>query len=227
MISVIVPTFDEAANLARLLPALAAQDGGREVIVADGGSRDGTVALARARGARVVSATPGRGAQLHVGALAAHGEVLLFLHADTLFPAGGLAAVRAVMAASPGIVGGNFRVVFDGASRFSRRLTTVYNGLRGRGLYYGDSGIFVRRAAYEAIGGFRPYPVMEDYDFVARLEAYGETRRIDEPALIVSARKFEGRPGYRVVWGWLMLHALYHLGVSPERLARLYYPERR
>ncbi len=66
---------------------------------------------------------------------------------------------------------------------------------------------------------------MEDYDFVRRLERRGETVRIDEPPLVASSRKFAHRPASRVVWGWLKIHALYHLGVAPERLARIYYPE--
>ena len=223
MISVVIPTLDEAENLVRVLVALQAEREPAEIVVADGGSRDGTADLARALGARVVHATRGRGAQLGAGARATTGEVLLFLHADSRFPAGGLERVREVLEESPRLVGGNFRLVFDGDSGFSRRLTAVYNGMRRWGLYYGDSGIFVRRPVYDAIGGIRPIPVMEDYDFVHRLERFGETCRIDDPPLVTSSRKFEGRPGARIVWGWLKIHALFHLGVAPDRLARMYY----
>ncbi|MFQ5958949.1 MAG: TIGR04283 family arsenosugar biosynthesis glycosyltransferase [Alphaproteobacteria bacterium] len=226
MISVIIPTLDEAAALPALLRALGAQDEAAEVVVADGGSQDGTADLARAAGARVVAAPRGRGSQLAAGAEAARGDVLLFLHADSLFPAGGLARIREALDAAPAAVGGNFRLVFDGETSFDRRLTAVYNRMRARGLYYGDSGIFVRRSAYDAIGGFRAYAVMEDYDFVARLERFGATLFIDEPPLVTSSRKFAGRRSHRIVWGWLVLHALYHMGVSPERLARIYYPDR-
>ncbi len=225
MISVIIPTLNEAERLPALLHALGAEDGPLEAIVADGGSGDGTPGLARAAGARLVGAPRGRGSQLAAGARAARGEVLLFLHADSAFPSGGLARLREALDAAPHAVGGNFRLVFDGDTSFDRRLTAVYNRLRSRGLYYGDSGIFVRRAAYDAIGGFRAYPVMEDYDFVARLERFGETIRIDDPPLVTSSRKFAGRPSHRIVAGWLWLHALYHLGVPPETLARLYYPD--
>ncbi len=224
MISVVIPTLDEADNLGRLLRVLDNEEGVAEIVVADGGSSDRTVAVARARGAKVVHAAPGRGQQLCAGARAAAGDVLLFLHADSRFPAGGLRRIRDVLAASPNAVGGNFRVVWDGDSSFSRRLSRFYNRLRRWGLYYGDSGIFVRRSAYDAIGGFRPIAVMEDYDFVRRLERYGETVRIDDPPLVTSSRKFAGRPSAAIVWGWLKIHALYHLGVSPERLARMYYP---
>ncbi len=226
MISVIIPTLDEARRLPALLRALAAEDAAAEVVVADGGSGDGTPRLAAALGARFVAAPQGRGAQLRAGADAARGDVLLFLHADSRFPAGGLARIREALDAAPHAVGGNFRLVFDGGTSFDRRLTRFYNWMRCRGLYYGDSGIFVRRSAYDAIGGYRPYAVMEDYDFVARLERFGETIRVDEPPLVTSSRKFRGRRSHRIVAGWLVLHALYHLGVPPERLARMYYPDR-
>ncbi len=225
MISVVIPTLNEAPNIGALVRALGAESEPREIVVADGGSRDGTRALARRLGARVVRAPRGRGAQIRAGARAARGEILLFLHADSVFPAGGLSRIAEVLAASPGVAGGNFRLVFDGDSGFSRRLTVVYNAVRRLGFYYGDSGVFVRRAVYEAIGGIRPIPVMEDYDFIRRLERYGETRRIDDPPLVTSSRKFANRAAPRIVWGWLKIHALFHLGVPPERLARMYYPD--
>ncbi len=226
MISVVIPTLDEEGRLGGLLDALAREPGPTDIVVADGGSRDRTAAVAAAHGARVVEAPRGRGQQLAAGAALARGEILLVRHADMGFPAGSLARIEQALAAAPAAVGGNFRIVFDGDSAFSRRLTRVYNCMRSRGLYYGDSGIFARRAAYDAIGGFRPLAVMEDYDFVARLERHGPTIRIDGPPLVASSRKFTGRPGWRIVWGWLWIHALYHLGVSPDRLARIYYPNR-
>jgi rSAM/selenodomain-associated transferase 2 len=226
VISVIIPTLNEADRLAPLLRTLGAEPIPHEVIVADGGSGDGTLAAARALGARVVACARGRGGQLRAGAAAARGQVLLFLHADSRFPAGGLAPIEAALAAAPALVGGNFRLVFDGASRFSRRLTAFYAWLRGRGLYYGDSGIFVRREAYERLGGVRAMALMEDYDFVRRLERLGPTCCIPEPPLTTSSRRFEGRHGLAIVWGWLLIHALYHLGVSPRRLAGIYRSER-
>ncbi len=226
MISVVIPTLNEAANLGRLLGALGREAARHEVIVADGGSADETLGVARAHGAEVVVSARGRGNQLGAGAAAARGEIILFLHADSGFPRGGLAGLEAALAAAPGIVGGNFRLVFDGEDAFSRRLTAFYDWMRGRGLYYGDSGVFVRRRAYEALGGMRAIPVMEDYDFVRRLERLGETCCIAEPPLTTSSRRFAGRHPVAIVCGWLVIHALYHLGVSPARLARLYRSER-
>jgi rSAM/selenodomain-associated transferase 2 len=227
MISVVIPTLNEAAQLPALIAGLRAQDPDCEVIVADGGSRDGTRDLAAVQGARVLTSAPGRGQQLRRGAEAASGEVILFLHADSVFPAGGLARIEKTLADAPEVVGGNFRLLFDGDTRFDRWLTGFYAWFRRRGLYYGDSGVFVRDQVYHALGGLRPIAVMEDYDFTRRLERAGPTCCIAEPPLMTSSRRFAGRHPAAIVWGWLRIHALYHLGVAPARLARLYDSERR
>jgi len=227
MISVIIPTLNEAERLPRLISDLQRQTPGCEIIVADGGSRDGTVNAARALGATVVRSAPGRGQQLARGAGMAAGDVLLLLHADSTFPVGGLARIEERLAGSPHLVGGNFRLVFDGHDTFSRRLTRFYAWMRRRGLYYGDSAIFVRRPVYHALGGMRPVALMEDYDFTRRLEKAGPTCCIEDPPLVTSSRRFAGRQPLAIIWGWLKIHALYHLGVSPDRLARLYDSERR
>jgi rSAM/selenodomain-associated transferase 2 len=223
-ISVIIPTLNEAASLPSLISRLRREPGLAEVIVADGGSGDGTAALAERLGARVLVSECGRGQQLHAGAAVASGGILLFLHADSIFPAGGLAAIAAALAQNADAPGGNFTLVFDGESRFARWLTSFYASIRRFGLYYGDSGIFVRRSVYDAIGGIKPIALMEDYEFVRRLERSGPTVRIDEPPLVTSSRKFAGRRATAIIAGWLLIHLLYALGVSPARLARLYYP---
>ncbi len=222
MISVVIPTLNEAENLPALLSGLLAEPELDEIIVVDGGSTDGTQALARAAGATVLAAAASRGHQLRAGARIARGRVIFFLHGDAGFPAGGLARMAALLGADPAVIGGNFRIVFDGDDGFSRWLTGFYAWFRARGLYYGDSGIFVRREVYQALGGIHAIELMEDYDFSRRLERYGATICIEEPPLIGSARRFRGRHPVAIVAGWLWLHALYYLGVSPARLARLY-----
>ena len=222
MISVIIPTLNEAPRLAPLIGGLRAQGGGHEIIVVDGGSRDGTQAAARTLGVRVLEAGGGRGSQLACGAEAARGDILLFLHADTRFPATGLALIDDRLAASPETVGGNFRIVFEGQRPFLRWLTRFYAWIRSHGLYYGDSAVFLRRSVCEALGGVRPIPLMEDYDLTRRLEKAGPTCCVAEAPVITSARRFAGRSAPAIVWGWLKIHALYHLGMAPERLARIY-----
>ena len=106
--------------------------------------------------------------------------------------------------------------------------TTMRAGMiRLGGLYYGDSGIFVRRRVLDAIGGVRPLALMEDYDLVRRLERAGPTACIADPPLVTSSRRFAGRRPPAIVWGWVRLHALYGLGVAPARLAEIYDSERR
>jgi rSAM/selenodomain-associated transferase 2 len=227
MISVVIPTLNEAARLPRLLGRLAAEPAPHEVIVVDGASDDATVFAAHEAEARVLFAGPGRGQQLAAGADAATGDILLFLHADSRFPAGGLARIEGTLARHPDCPGGNFRLVFDGDTPFSRWLTGFYAWIRAHGLYYGDSGVFVRRRIYDEIGGMRPIAVMEDYDFTRRLERRGRTCTIEEPPLVTSSRRFEGRPPFAIVLGWLEIHALYHLGVPPGLLARRYEAQRR
>jgi len=227
VISVIVPTLDEARRIEPLLSALAREPTPHEVIVADGGSGDNTRAVAKAAGAKIVVTPLGRGRQLRAGAEKARGEVLLFLHADSRFPAGGLAAVARALAERPDCPGGNFRLVFDGADPFSRWLDGFYAFIRARGFYYGDSALFVRRPVYDALGGIRPLALMEDYDFVRRLERAGRTCSIAEPPLVTSSRRFHGRRPAAIVLGWLAIHALFYLGVDSEVLARLYDSARR
>jgi rSAM/selenodomain-associated transferase 2 len=226
MISVVIPVLNEAQNLPRLLAVLGRETAAHEVIVVDGGSRDMTVDEARKFDAQVVESQPGRGVQLRCGADAATGDVLLFLHADSEFPAGGLDRIVENLAMSPAVIGGNFRLLFSGEARFSRWLTRYYAWIRRRGLYYGDSAIFVRRDVYDAIGGMRPIALMEDFDFVRRMERFGRTVCVLEPPLVTSSRRFEGRNSIAIVFGWLRIHALYHLGVSPDRLASIYYSRR-
>ncbi len=228
MISVVIPALNEAARLPRLLRALRAEPARCETIVVDGGSEDGTAEAARAAGATLVLSAPrGRGQQMAAGAAAARGPVLLFLHADSAFPSGGLRALEALLRGRPEVVGGNYRLVFDGEDGFSRWLAGFYAAIRAFGFWYGDSGIFVRRAVYDALGGVRPIAVMEDYDLVRRLRRAGPTVCLAEPPLTTSSRRFEGRRPPAIVLGWARIHLFYWLGASPERLALLYDSERR
>jgi rSAM/selenodomain-associated transferase 2 len=218
---VIIPTLNEAEALPGLLRALAREGETHEVIVSDGGSADTTVASARAAGARVLTAPKGRGAQLAAGAAAANGEVLWFLHADTKVAYGSMQALLRALGA-PGVAGGNFRVLFEGETRFDRFMTWFYGAIRRLGLFYGDSGIFVRREVYDAIGGMRTVALMEDYEFVRRLRSAGRVACVRFPPLVTSSRRFRGRHPVAIMGGWLAIHVLYALGASPRLLARLY-----
>lgn len=226
-ISIVIPALDEAHHLAPLQRQLQTQAIEIDVVLVDGGSSDGTAALARTLGFRTIQSPPGRGQQLTAGAAAAAGEVLLFLHADSQLPPGAVRKVLATLASNPDIGGGNFRLLFDGDDKFSRWLNGFYRWIRSHGFYYGDSAVFVRRTVYEALGGIRPIALMEDYDFIRRMERHGRTCCIADPPLLTSSRRFQGRHPIAIVYGWLKIHALFHLGVSPDRLARMYNSKRR
>jgi rSAM/selenodomain-associated transferase 2 len=220
-LSVIVPALNEAAGIVAALQALAPlRTRGHELVVADGGSGDGTLDIVRRRGVPVVEGPRGRGPQMHAGALAAGGDVLWFLHADTHPPGDAADLIREALA-DPRTVAGHFALRFDGDRRSAGLLTWIYPRLRYLGLCYGDSGIFVRREAYERVGGFRPYPIFEDLDLLTRLRRLGRVARL-EAAVVTSSRRFEGRSFALTFAWWTLLQLLYWIGVPPRHLGRMY-----
>jgi rSAM/selenodomain-associated transferase 2 len=219
LVSIVVPTFDEQAQLPGLLDHLEALPGRWEVLFADGGSRDRTVSIAAERGARVVAAGGGRAGQLNAAARAANGELLLFLHADSRLP--GNAHAELVAAVEAGSVGGNFALRFDGLDRFARVLTAAYALQRRFGVYYGDSSIWVARPTFDRLSGYRDLPIMDDYDFVRRLERSGPTACLPGPATS-SDRRWRTIGIARTLLSWWLIRLAFLAGVPPARLARLY-----
>ncbi len=224
-ISIIIPTLDEASEIGRTLAELSRLDGSCEIIVADGGSTDQTSDISKQLGATVVTAERGRGSQLHAGTLAATGSVLWFLHADSIPASDAIDQIHTALS-DDGVVGGNFALRFEGDSLAAAFMTRFYSMIRYIGLFYGDSGIFVRREAYNQAGGFKPLPLFEDQEFVGRLKKHGKIVRVAS-AIVTSSRRFEGRPFIPVFFRWVLYQCLYWIGVSPFRLARSYHPIRR
>jgi rSAM/selenodomain-associated transferase 2 len=220
-ISVVIPVLDEEARIARRLDELAALDV-HEVLVVDGGSTDGTVALAKMRGARVISAARGRGIQMNAGARAATGDVLLFLHADVGLPPGAVGDIRAALA-DPGVVAGAFRTrtVSEGRGGPVAPLLRLAD-FRSRytRLPYGDQAIFARSAAFHAVGGFPHQALMEDLELSRRLWRVGRVHVLPSRVL-VSGRRFLAWPVATTLAMWLF-PVLYRAGVSPDSLARWY-----
>ena len=219
LLSVVIPTWNEAPLVADAV-ACAARIGD-EVIVADGGSTDGTAAIARGAGAVLVEAPKGRGAQLRAAAPLARGEVFLILHADARLPASAREAIFVALA-DPQVPGGNFLVRFFPESWFTRLLVPG-NDLRRKltRRYYGDSGVFIRSSALRELGGVEPWPVMHDYDLSARMERAGRGAYLREPSVLASARRFEGRE-IGTLMRWLSIQSLYRLGLSPRLLGKAY-----
>ena len=223
-LSIIIPTLNEARSIGRTLDVLLDAARVAEIIVVDGGSIDGTADVARSRGVTVLSSERGRGAQMHAGALAARGDALWFVHADTC-PSADCAGRIVETLGDTSVVAGNFDVLFDGRRRAARFLTWLYPRLRVLGLCYGDSAIFVRREAYERVGGFRAFPIFEDLDLVRRLRKTGRVAHL-RSHVTTSSRRFEGRSFALTFARWSLLQALYWLGVHPRRLERMYAPVR-
>ncbi|MFT5187671.1 MAG: rSAM/selenodomain-associated transferase 2 [Verrucomicrobiales bacterium] len=218
MISVIIPTLNEEANLPSTLASLQKQGELLEILVVDAGSTDGTQALAREAGARViVSDRRQRAHQLNLGATAAQGEALWFLHADTwVDPLSSRSIARAME--NPTVVGGGFKRRFRSASPFLM-LTCVFASLRSRwfGLYFGDQSMWVRSLDFTEMGGFEDVPVFEDFDFCQRLKKRGRMDCLG-PAVRSSARRFEKRGALAVTLHDLWLTVRYHCGMSPYKI---------
>jgi rSAM/selenodomain-associated transferase 2 len=220
-LSIVIPALNAAASLPVALVAAGAVEPG-EIIVADGGSADDTSAFAALSGAKVVYSARGRGYQLAAGAMAASGEWLLFLHADCILePGWGEAAGRFIAADGAEGRAGYFDLVFDDANPAARRLERIV-GWRSRalGLPYGDQGLLINRALYDAVGGFAPLPLMEDVDLVRRL---GRARLAPIGARCLTSAARYRREGYwRRPARNLLCLSLYFAGVAPERIVRLY-----
>jgi len=230
MLSVIIPTLDAEKSLTRVLAALVRPTVSglvKDVVIADGGSCDETRAIAEAAGARLIEAPRGRGAQLAAGALAARGDWLLFLHADTILQPGWDQEVETLLERleKRGANGFDFAAVFtfalDDFSAWARMLERLVAWrCRLFGLPYGDQGLLLSRRRYDALGGYRPLQIMEDVDMVRRI---GRRRLIFLRTAAVTSPQRYLDDGYlaRSSRNALCL-MLYYLGVNPDRIARIY-----
>lgn len=221
-ISVVIPTLNEAAELPESLRRIQLVPEIKEVVLADGGSRDDTVKLAEAAGCLVVNAEPGRGRQLRAGAARATGEVLLFLHADTWTPPH---AGRALLdcLARPGVVAGGFYKVFRDPPNWlvrGSRFKCWWRLIVARRVM-ADQGIFLRRETLVQIGGVPEVPLMEEFELCRRLRPLGRLA-LAHATVQTSARKF-ARLGvlrtYLLMW---RVTLGYYRGVPLEELRRLY-----
>ncbi|GMQ75530.1 MAG: TIGR04283 family arsenosugar biosynthesis glycosyltransferase [Gammaproteobacteria bacterium] len=219
-LSIIIPAIDEAENLGTTLPALARlRRAGHEIVVVDGGSRDDTCRRARSLADRVLVAGRGRARQMNAGAAAANGDVLLFLHADSLLPGDAEAAIARALRVS---CWGRFDVRLWGRE-WSFRMIEAFMNLRSRvtGIATGDQAIFVERAAFEQVGGYPDIPLMEDVAISRLLKSIARPACLRQ-RVITSARRWRANGIVRTVILMWSLRLAYALGADPQRLARRY-----
>lgn len=226
-LSIIVPTLNEGASIRAALASLRRlRTAGHEVIMVDGGSRDETLERASPLADRVLATTAGRAHQMNAGARAASGDVLLFLHSDTLLPA---AADHAII---KGLQHGRkqwgrFDVRLAGGHPMLRLIERMMNWRsRATGIATGDQAMFIYRRTFEQAGGFPEIALMEDIELSRRLKKTAGRPLCLKQRAITSSRRWERDGMARTVvrmWG---LRAAYFLGASPERLARAYYRQR-
>ena len=223
MISVIIPALNEAATIADTLSALQPmRERGHQVFLVDGGSQDNTIALAEPQVDSVLRSTTGRASQMNTGAAAASGDLLWFLHADTLLPPDTDILLQNALHDSAK-EWGRFDIRLSGDATALRIIERMMNWRsRLSGIATGDQGIFVRRETFERIGGFADIPLMEDIDICRRLKRTAGRPLCLSRKLTTSSRRWE-REGIlcTTVLMW-RLRLAYWLGVNPTDLARQY-----
>lgn len=221
-ISIVIPTLDEEESIGTLVSRLrrTAGEALHEILIADGGSRDRTAEYARRSGARVIDcAGKGRALQMNRGAAAASGDILYFLHADTLPPEDFDRSIR--LAVHKGFNAGCFRLKFDDPNPVLRSYAwfTRFDIDLFR---FGDQSLFVTRKLFERIGGFdESLLLMEDQEIVARLRKEGRFRLLGE-AVVTSARRYRKNGILRLQLIFALILLGYHAGVRQETLVHLY-----
>lgn len=217
-ISIIIPTLNEASHIKHTLRALHPEH--VEILVADGGSSDETVSIA-SRYATVISTKKGRAAQMNAGAAKATGDVLLFLHADTVLADTWFDELRDALKDAK-IIGGGFHVRFDNRTLIYR-LMNGYSNCRATytGMFHGDQAIFLRKKIFDEIGGYPNIPLMEDVVISRRMRKAGKTVLLNTTAT-TSARRIEKTGVIKSILRYLFFKTTFFFGASPEYLARLY-----
>jgi rSAM/selenodomain-associated transferase 2 len=220
LISVIVPTFNDAANLPVVLRQLSAHPD-IELIVVDGGSTDHTVFVAEQFTPFVFSTIHHRAAQKNIGARHATGDVLLFLHPETFLLPGAVEEIQRRLIGS-GAVGGAFDLHLDSPSRSMKWLERLAS--RGARLWRrprAEQGVFVWRQVFESMDGFPYITIFEDVAFARRLRRMGLLTFIPN-GLVASARRWQSHNLFKILLVNWLLAMLFYLRVSPDRLQTLY-----
>ncbi len=222
MISIIIPTYNEAEQIAKTIHAVrnAALHNDYQIIIVDGGSSDKTIAIAQANNAiTFTSSKKGRAAQMNYGALKATGDVLYFLHADSIPPKHFIEQI--LNAINKSFSSGCFRLQFDFEHWFLKA-NAWFTRFDVNAVRFGDQSLFVTKNAFEKCGGFREdLYMMEDQEIIHRLKRFGKFVVIND-VVITSARKYHDNGIYRMQAIFFRIWFLYYLGYSQERLLKLH-----
>jgi rSAM/selenodomain-associated transferase 2 len=223
-LSIVIPTLNEATNIGSCLQALQSYRNRCEIILADGGSDDATIAVAEPLADKIVCAPRGRARQMNASAAQAQAELLLFLHADTFLPDNALSLMQQGIDA--GRHWGRFDVRLDGEHPLLKVIAVMMN-LRSRltGIATGDQGIFMTRQAFRSVGGFPAIALMEDIAISKRLKKLGKPYCIAQK-IVTSARRWERHGVGKTILLMWRLRLSYFFGVHPDRLAQRYYRSR-
>lgn len=227
MISIIIPTYNEAGTIGSTLENISNLNSKieHEIIVADGSSIDKTREIAE-KYSTVLISEKGKVIQLNSAAKKSNGEVLFFIHADMTIPTGALEEIEKKIDA--GFDGGGFSNIFskhnDKIKLLGRilNLRIINNDNKKNLVFFGDNGIFCKKSVFQKLGGFKNIPIMEDYDFSLRMKKIFLSTRILNPKLIVSSRRHVKSGFIKTRLQWIIIRRLYTLGVSPKILTKLY-----
>ncbi|OKH19275.1 TIGR04283 family arsenosugar biosynthesis glycosyltransferase [[Limnothrix rosea] IAM M-220] len=221
MISVIIPVLNEAEGIGSCLDQFMLWANHLEIIVADGGSDDGTQEIVRKYPVKLRQCPLGRGQQMNHGAAIATGDILLFLHSDTFLPENFIETIEITLA-KPGVVAGAFQLEIDDPQP---NLRWIERTVRWRSQFfslpYGDQGIFVKTDIFRTLGGYAALPIMEDYEFICRLKQQGHIA-IAATAVKTSPRRWQKLGIWRTTFLNQAMIMGYHLGVKPDTLRQWY-----
>lgn len=217
-ISVVIPALNEESHIEKTLQSVTKQDGDYEFSVVDGGSTDNTVTIAK-KYTTVTKSKCGRAIQMNTGAKACSGDILLFLHADTILPDNAFREIRKRMQDDT-VAGGSFYIAFD-TDTFILRGVSFITRFNFRLFHFGDQGIFVRRSIFQTLNGYKEMPIMEDYDFYKRLGNQGKVILMRMP-VISSARRFIRRGVIRQLLINKLVVLAYWSGVDIQTIKRFY-----
>jgi rSAM/selenodomain-associated transferase 2 len=217
-ISVVIPTLNEESHIEKTLQSVIKQDDDCEFFVVDGGSSDNTVAIAK-QYTTVINSQRGRAVQMNMGAKACNGDILLFLHADTILPDNAFREIRKRMT-DDSVAGGSFYIAFD-ADNFILKGVSFITRFNFRLFHFGDQGIFVRRTVFQTLRGYKEIPIMEDYDFYKRLKGQGKVILIRMP-VISSARRFIKKGVIKQLLINKIIVLAYWAGMNTQTIKRFY-----